>query len=103
MASILQDLQLFETILGDVAAFAAGQPVSTTKTVGNETYSISIVHLPNGPAAPYQTISGNFFAILGIVLADAAAIAAGAPIAVAEKIGNTWYGTNLSIVPKAAA
>jgi hypothetical protein len=102
VASILQDLNLFETILGDVAAFAAGQPVSTTATVGSETYSVSVTHLPNGPVAPYQVIAGNFFAVLGMVLADAAAISAGAPLNIAEKIGNTWYGTALTVVPKAA-
>jgi len=103
MASILQDLGLVETAFGDVAAFAAGEPISTTKTIGNSNYTAQIVVLPNGPVAPYQDIGGGFFGILEAVFGDVAAFAAGAPVAIAVKENKTWYGLTLSALPKAAA
>lgn len=99
--NILEEFEIFELIGADVEAFAAGQPVSAMKTIGSETYSLSVVKLA-GPVAPYQEFTGSFFNILGLVLADAAAFAAGAPIQVAEKVGATWYGETLSVVPKNA-
>jgi hypothetical protein len=99
MASILQDLELFEAIAGDVVAFAAGNPVTTTRRFGNTTYSISVVVLPGGPVAPYQVFTGSFFSILGLVLEDAAGISAGQPIQVAEKVNHTWYGTTVEAIP----
>jgi hypothetical protein len=101
--SFIDDLEIIEAILGDVAAFASGQPISVTKTIGSETYSLSVVALPSGPAAPYQVITGTFWSILLTALADASAIAAGAPLAIAEKVGNTWYGTTVAVVPKVSA
>ena len=103
MASIIEDIEIVEAILGEVAAFAGGQPAVVTKVIGGNNYTLSVVKLANGPVAPYQTISGSFWEILITALADAAAIAAGAPLAIAEKIGNTWYGTTLTEVPKAAS
>jgi hypothetical protein len=103
MASILQDLGLVETALGDVAAFAAGEPISTTKLIGNTNYTASVVVLPNGPAAPYQDIGGGFFAILEAVLGDVGAFSAGAPVSIAVKENKTWYGLTLAAAPKAAA
>jgi len=98
MASILQDLEVVEVILGDIAAFAAGQPATVTKSIGGETYTLAVVVLPNGPTGtPYQVISGSFWSVFLTALADASAIAAGAPLQIAEKIGNTWYGSALSV------
>lgn len=103
MASILQDLGIIELILSDIAAVAAGKQVSQTQTIGGETVTVSVVVLPEGPTGtPYQVISGNFWSILMAVFADAAAIAAGAPVQIAEKLGNTWYGSTFSVAPKSA-
>ncbi len=101
MASILQDLEIVELILSDIAEVAAGKTVTQTQTVGSSEVTVSIVVLPNGPAGtPYQVIGGGFFAIFLAVLADAAAIASGAPVQIAEKLGNTWYGSTFSVAPK---
>lgn len=102
MASILQDLGLVEAALGDVSAFASGQPISTTKTIGNSNYTASVVVLPNGPIAPYQELGGGFFAILEAVLGLGGEFAAGAPVNLAIKENKTWYGLTLSQAPKAA-
>lgn len=97
MPSLLQDLGLVETALGDLAAFAAGQPItSPAVTVGADKYDVSVVHLPGGADVSYQTIGGGFFAILGFAIEDAAAIAAGQPVKIAVKEGNTWYGVTLT-------
>jgi hypothetical protein len=101
MASLLQDLQIVELILGDIADVAAGKTVTQTQTIGSVVVTAAVVVLPNGPAGtPYQVISGNFWGILMAVFADAAAIASGAPVQIAEKIGNTWYGSTFSVAPK---
>ena len=102
MASILQDLAIVELILGDIASVAAGKPVSQTQTIGSVVVTVSVVVLPQGPAGTsYQVIGGNFWSILMAVFADAAAIASGAPVQIAEKIGATWYGSTFSVAPKA--
>lgn len=103
MASLIQDFELLEAIAGDLAAFAAGQPVSATQKIGNSEYSASVVPLPNGPSGQYQAFSGSFLNILELAFADFAAFTAGAPINLAEKIGKTWYGVSVSRVPTAAA
>ena len=92
MTTLIQDLGLVETVLGDVASFAAGQPVEA-KVDG---YDVSVVVLPNGPAAPYQVISGGFFSILLAALGLAAEFAAGSPIQLAVKENKTWYGVSLT-------
>lgn len=92
--NIIQELGLVETVLGDVASFAAGQPVSTT--VPGTNYTASVQVLPNGPVAPYQELSGSIFSIIGTVLADAAAFAEGAPVSLAVKENKTWYGLTLA-------
>jgi hypothetical protein len=94
--NLLQELGLVEAALGDVAAFAAGQPVSGTAKIGNTDYTASVVVLPNGPAAPYQSITGSVLSIIGVVLGDVAAFSAGAPVAIAIKENKTWYGLTLS-------
>jgi hypothetical protein len=93
--SLLQDLGVVETVLGDVSAFAAGKPVNGSI----DGYAVSVVVLPE-PAAPYTVIGGGFFAILTAALGLAAEFAAGTPIQIAVKENVTWYGVTLS--PKAA-
>ena len=101
MASLLQDLEIVELILSDIASVAAGKPVSQTQTIGSVSVTVSVVVLPEGPSGTaYQIFSGSFWNILMMAFADAAAIASGAPIMVAEKIGNTWYGSTFSVAPK---
>lgn len=92
--NIIQELGLVETVLGDVASFAAGQPISAK--VPDTPYNASVQVLPNGPVAPYQELSGSIFSIIGTVLADAAAFAAGSPVSLAVKENKTWYGLTLS-------
>lgn len=104
MATLIQDLELFETIAGDVVAFASGQPVSTSKTIGSTTYGVSVVVLPQGPTGTqYQVFTGSVLSILGLVLQDAAEISGGLPVQIAEKIGNTWYGSTLTVTPATPA
>jgi hypothetical protein len=101
MASILQDLGIVELILGDIAAVAAGKTVTQTETVGSDVVTASIVVLPNGPTgSAYQVFDGSFWNILILLFSDAAAIASGAPVMIAEKLGNTWYGATFSVAPK---
>lgn len=97
MPSLLQDLGIIETVAGDLAAFAAGQPVASTI----DGYGVSVQVLPNGPAAPYTTISGGFLAELLGAISLAAEFAAGAPVSIAIKENKTWYG--VSLTPKAPA
>lgn len=92
MASILQDLGIVETVLGDVAAFAAGNPVATTV----DGYDVSVKVLTGGPVAPFQTISGGIFGIILAALELAGEFAAGSPISLAIKENNTWYGLSLT-------
>jgi len=49
MASLLQDLGIVEEVLGDVASFAAGQPIATTL----DGYGVTVQVLPNGPTPPF--------------------------------------------------
>lgn len=97
MSSIIQDLGIVETVLGDVAGFAAGNPVAASI----DGYGVSIQVLPNGPAAPYTEITGSIFAIILAVIGLAGSFAAGAPVQVAVKENKTWYGVTLT--PKATA
>jgi hypothetical protein len=94
--TLMQELGLVETVAGDIAAFAAGQPVSASKAISGTNYSASVVLLGASATPDYQVFSGSFLSIIGLVLADAAAFAAGAPLKIAEKIGNTWYGLSLT-------
>lgn len=97
MSSLLQDLGLVETILGDISSFAAGNAVSGSF----EGYTVSVKLLPSGPAAPYEPISGSFTSILFTVLALAGQFQEGALIAIAVKENTTWYG--VMVTPKAPA
>jgi hypothetical protein len=103
MASLIEDIELVEAILGDVTEFAAGKPASVTKTFGTDTFTISVQILASGPVAPFNEISGNLFAILGAVLTEYALIASGAPVSLAAKLKNTWYGITITMAAKAAA
>ena len=96
MASIIQDLGIVEVVLGDVADFAAGQPVNASV----DGYGISVQVLPNGPTPPFTAISGGIFGIILAVLGLAGEFAAGAPISLAVKENKTWYGVTLT--PKTA-
>lgn len=95
MPSIIQDLGIVETVLGDIAGFAAGNPVAATI----DGYGVSVVVLAGGPVAPYTEITGSFFSILFAVLGLAAEFQAGTPITIAVKENKTWYGVTLT--PKA--
>jgi hypothetical protein len=96
MSSLIQDLGIVETVLGDVAEFAAGQPVNASI----DGYAVSVQVLPNGPAAPFTAISGGIFGIILAVLGLAGEFAAGTPVSLAIKENKTWYGVTLT--PKAA-
>ena len=95
--NIIQELGLVEEVLADVGAFAAGQPVGTNVKVGSQEAKVSVIHLPSGPNSQYVAISGSFFSILGLVLGDAAAISEGAPVSVAIKESNSWYGLTVQL------
>lgn len=97
MASLLQDLGIIETVAGDIAGFAAGQPVASTI----DGYGVAVQVLPNGPAAPYTEITGGLLQILLAAIGLAGEFAAGAPISLAIKENKTWYGVTLT--PKAPA
>lgn len=96
--NIFEDLQLANAIVGDLAAFAAGKPIAATQNVAGKTFSFEVVHLPDGPVAPYQSIGGNILMIFLTVMADAQAISAGAPVSLAIKEGVTWYGVTVALV-----
>jgi hypothetical protein len=96
MPSIIQDLGIVETVLGDVASFAAGNPVAASI----DGYGVSVQVLPDGPAAPYVVIEGSIFQILLAVIGLVGAFSAGAPIQLAVHENKTWYGVTLT--PKVA-
>ena len=91
MPTFSQDLTLLETVLADVEAFAAGQ--AATATVDG--YSLSIQKIA-GPTAPYTVLSGSVFSIILGVFALYEQLATGAPIQVAVKENNSWYGVTLT-------
>jgi hypothetical protein len=100
MASLLQDLGIIETVAGDIAEFAAGQPVSQVV----DGYGVTVQVLPNGPTPPFTAIGGGFFAILLAAIGLAGEFAAGTPINLAIKENKTWYGVTLTPkVPTLAA
>jgi hypothetical protein len=90
--SIIQDLGIVEEVLGDIASFAAGQPVNASI----DGYNVTVVVLPNGPESPYVTIGGSILSIIGAVLLEYEAFSTGAPISLAVKENKTWYGLNLT-------
>lgn len=97
MSSLLQDLGIVETVVGDVAAFAAGQPVNTAI----DGYGVSVLVLANGPVEPYTVVSGSIFSIILVVLGLVSEFSAGAPISLAIKENVTWYGVTLTPTVKA--
>jgi hypothetical protein len=99
MASLIQDLELIEIITGDIVEFAAGKTVSRTEKIGANTFTISAQVLANGTTGTnFQVFNGSFLNIISLVFADYAALSAGMPVQVAEKLGNTWYGISVSVV-----
>ncbi len=95
--TLFQDLQIGEQILGDLAAFASGKPVTQSGRFGSMNYTAEVQALPNGPSGtPFQVLEGGPLALMSIAFGDVAAFSAGQPIKIAEKIGNTWYGTSFS-------
>lgn len=90
--SFLQELNVAELIVGDIAAFAAGQAVNASPTIAGQKLSVSVIHLPNGPASPYVVISGTFFGEVLEAFAIGEQFSAGQPVQVAMKEGNSWYG-----------
>ena len=94
--SILQELEVGEAILADVGGFAAGAPVSASPTIGGEKVNVSVQLLPTGPAAPFTALQGSFFAQLTQALVLGAEFSAGAPIQLAVKEGNSWYGVTIA-------
>lgn len=94
--NFLQELEVAELIVSDLTAFAGGQPVTASPTIGGQKLNVSVVHLPLGPAQPYAVISGNFFSELLEAFAIGSAFAAGQSVQVAMKEGNSWYGITAS-------
>lgn len=97
--TFIEDLELTEAILGDVVAFAAGQPVSVNKVIGASTLAVSAVVLPNGPSGGFEPINGSVLSILAVVLLDVTSFVSGLPIQIAVKEKNTWYGFTLTYGP----
>lgn len=98
MPSLLQDLGVVEAVVGDVAAFAAGQPVTTAI----DGYGVSVQVLPTGPVAPYTVVSGSIFSIIFVVLGLVSEFSAGASISLAIRENVTWYGVTLTPATKTA-
>ena len=93
-----QELGVAEVIMGELSSFASGTPATITRQVSGYSVSATVTHLPNGPAGTgYQVFSGSLWQIFGLILGDAAAIQGGAPVQIAEKVGNTWYGETISV------
>lgn len=90
--SILEVLGVVEIAVQDIVAFAQGKQIA----VNVDGYSGGVVVLPSGPNATYPAVSGSALNILFFALSEAASFTEGAPIALAVKEGNTWYGISLS-------
>ena len=98
MASFLQDLQIAGAIFQDIEAFIAGKPVPASVKVGSKTLNSTSVILPAGPAGtPFQVVTGDWYSIIELVFVDVSTFLAGAPIQVAIKVGNAWFGVTLSL------
>jgi len=95
MSSFVTDLEILETVLGDVVAFAGGKSVSALPTIAGVKYSVSLVILANGPVAPYVEISGSFFSTIFEALSIGAEVAGGASAQLAVKVSATWYGLTI--------
>lgn len=89
--------------LNAVVELGAGQPVNQSVKLGAGELVVDVVKLPNGPVAPYQEFSGKPLAIFELALVNAATFAAGGQIAIAEKVGDTWYGETLQYKLAAAS
>ncbi len=90
--TILQDLGIVETVVGDIAAFAAGQPVAATI----DGYAVKVQFLPAGPVAPFTEFTGGVFAMLLTAMTLAGSFAAGSSISIAIKENKSWYGVTLT-------
>jgi hypothetical protein len=97
--TLMQDLGLAEIIVADFEAVASGQPVSTTKSIGGgKSLAVSAVKLTAPTPPEYTVFTGSFWQVLGLVVAAGAEFAAGAPLKIAAKEGNSWWGISLSLV-----
>jgi hypothetical protein len=102
--TLWQDLGIGEVILEDLTAVVSGQPASFSKTVEGITFTGSVVTLPNGPTGTsYVVFTGSVWQILGLLMMEGSAFAAGSPIQIAEKVGNTWLGYTFAEAKPAAA
>lgn len=90
--TIVQDLGLVETVLGDVVAFASGQPVKTEISG----WDVELKVLTAGPTAPYTELSGGIVPIIDFVFTEYVSFSAGQPVQIAVKENKTWYGLSLS-------
>lgn len=93
--SLLVDLEVAEGIIGDVAAFAAGQAVSASPTIAGSKCNVSVIHLPNGPTAEYPALNGNIGQEFLEALTLGAEFQAGAQASAGVKIVNSWYGISI--------
>jgi hypothetical protein len=94
--NFFQELEIGEAVYGDLAAFAAGAPVSASPTIANQKVSVTVVHLPNGAVPPYEVVAGGVFAEIFEAYALGEEYANGGKISVAMKISNSWYGITFS-------
>lgn len=99
--TLIQELGVAEVVFTDIESFAAGQPVTVSPTIDG--YKVTDTVTKAGATAPagYQVFSGSVLSIILAVFADAMALQSGAPIQIAEKIGNTWYGHAITVAKAA--
>lgn len=99
--TLMQELGVAEVAFSEIESFAAGQPVTVSPTVDG--YKVTDTVTKAGATAPagYQVFSGSVLSIILAVFADAIALQGGAPIQIAEKIGNTWYGHAITVAKAA--
>lgn len=94
--NFFQELEIGEAVYSDLAAFAAGQSVAASPTIGSEKVNVSVVHLPGGASAPYEVVAGGVFAEIFEAYSIGEHYANGGTVQVAMKIGNSWYGISFS-------
>lgn len=90
--SLLQDLGFAIEVEQDIVGFAGGKPVTKVLPIAGQAVSLSLVVLGPTPPSNYQVFTGNALGIIEMAFTDTTEVLAGMPIAIAQKVGNTWYG-----------
>lgn len=102
--TLLQDFALVGEAGEELVEFAEGQTVTSEPIIiGTSAYILSAQKFgETQPPAPYVAFGGSALNILVFGVTEFEALQSGIPVSIAEKIGNTWYGETITLVPHKA-